>query len=62
MKNVTVIFCMVDPKILQDQSDFRTEEVEKYSMVTLGGNHLRTAAKELKEEGRLPSCITKLDV
>ena len=62
MKNVTVISCLVDPTILQNQSDFRGEDVEKYSMVTLGGNHLRTAAKELKEEGNLPSCITKLEV
>ena len=61
-KNITVLSCLVDPDELQEERLFKGENVENYKMVTLGGNHLRTAAKELKEEGLLPPCINKLEV
>ena len=61
-KNVTVLSCLVDPDDLQDEKLFRGENVEHYKMVTLGENRLRTASKELKEEGSLPPCINTLEV
>ena len=57
-----MLSCLVDPAVLSNPDDFKGEDVEKYKMSTLGGNHLRTAAKELNALGNLPMCMEKLEV
>ena len=61
-KNITVLSCLVDPAVLNDPDSFKGENVEQYKMSTLGGNHPRTAAKELRAQQNLPSCLEKLEV
>ena len=57
-----MLSCLVDPAVLSNPDDFKEEDVKKYKMSTFGGNHLRTAAKELNALGNLPTCMKKLEI
>ena len=61
-KLVTILTCFIDPESVPNKANFQSSSVKQYKLYTLGGNHLRTACRELKAEGKLADVQNCVDV
>lgn len=59
--NVTTLYCLLDPETITDPAQFKPELLETAVIYTIGGNHLRTAVKQLAEDGGLQERMRRLD-
>ena len=46
-KLVTTVPCLINPTSVSSKKDFQAISVKQYQLYTLGGNHIRTACKDL---------------
>ena len=49
----TALPCLIDPASVKVKGEFQATAVKQYELYTLGGNHLRTACKDLLGQGKL---------
>ena len=61
-KLVTTVPCLISPTSVSSKQDFQAISVKQYQLYTLGGNHIRTACKDLLKGDQLQDSQKTINV